>query len=146
MIFKEETFVIKVWNHLFDCCLCWFQNYQKGSLYETSNRMFWQRFECQFQLGCFYVRWLMLFERRWTPISEMNKELFLHYFFKKDKNTEKAEEITTTKVASSIAKEITNAELRFAVNEIDKSHGRPKKYQKKIPGKVMQSCKLEIMH
>ena len=88
----------------------------------------------------------MRFERRWSPISEMNKELFLHYFFKKDQNTEKAEEITVTEVASSTAKEITNAGLRFAVNKIDKSHGRLKKYQKKIPEKVMQSCKLEIMH
>ena len=29
-------------------------------------------------------------------------------------------------------KEISNAELRSVVNEIDKSHGRPKKYQKEI--------------
>ena len=64
----------------------------------------------------------------------MNKEHFLHYF--KIKNTEKAEEITVTKVVSSANKEITNAELRFAANEIDKSHGRPKKYQKEIPEKV----------
>ena len=33
-------------------------------------------------------------------------------------------------------KEISNAELRFVVNEIDKSHGRPKKYQKEIREKV----------
>ena len=33
-------------------------------------------------------------------------------------------------------KEISNAELRFVVNEIDKSHGRPKKYQKEIPETV----------
>ena len=61
----------------------------------------------------------MLFQRRWTPISEINKEQFLHYFFKKDKNTEKAEEITVTKVVSSATKEVPNAELSFAVNEID---------------------------
>ena len=54
-------------------------------------------------------------------------------FFKKDKNIEKAEEITVAKVFSSSMKETTNAELRFPVNEIDKSHGRPKKYQKEIP-------------
>ena len=66
----------------------------------------------------------------------MNKEHFLHYFKIKDKNTEKAEEITVTKVVSSATKEITNAELTFAANEIDKSHGRPKKYQKEIPEKV----------
>ena len=66
----------------------------------------------------------------------MNKEHFLHYFKIKDKNTEKAEEITFTKVVSSAKKEITNAELRFAANEIDKSHDRPKKYQKEIPEKV----------
>ena len=58
-------------------------------------------------------------------MSKMNKEQFLHYLKKKDKNTE---EITVTKVASSVTKKITNAELRFAVNEIDKSRGRPKKY------------------
>ena len=33
-------------------------------------------------------------------------------------------------------KKITNAELRFPVNETDKSHGRPKRYQKEIPEKV----------
>ena len=55
---------------------------------------------------------------------------------KKDKNTEKAGEITVTKVVSASTKEITNSELRFAVNEIDKSHGRPKKCQKEIPEKV----------
>ena len=66
----------------------------------------------------------------------MNKEHFLHYFKIKDKNTEKAEEITVTKVVSSATKEITNAELRFTANEIDKSHGRPMKYQKEIPEKV----------
>ena len=66
----------------------------------------------------------------------MNKEQFLHYFFKKNKNTEKAGEITVTKVVSSATKAITNAELRFAVNEIDKLHGRLKKYQKEIPEKV----------
>ena len=66
----------------------------------------------------------------------MNKKHFLHYFKIKDKNTEKAEEITVTKVVSSSTKEITNAELRFAANEIDKSHVRPKKYQKEIPEKV----------
>ena len=77
----------------------------------------------------------MLFQRRRTPISEMNKEHFLYYFKIKDKNTEKAKEITVTYVVSSATKEITNAELRFAANEIDKSHGRPKKYQKEIPEK-----------
>ena len=66
----------------------------------------------------------------------MNKEHFLHYFKIKDKNTEKAEEITLTKVVSSTTKEITNVDLRFAANEIDKSRGRLKKYQKEIPEKV----------
>ena len=47
-------------------------------------------------------------------------------FFKKDKNTEKTEEITVTNVVSSTMKETTNVELRCAVNQIDKSHGRPK--------------------
>ena len=66
----------------------------------------------------------------------MNKEHFLQYFEIKDKNSEKAEEITVTKVVSSATKEITNAELRFAANDTDKSHGRPKKYKKEIPEKV----------
>ena len=66
----------------------------------------------------------------------MNKDQFLHYFFKKDKNTEKTEEITVTKVVSFAMKEIMNTELTFAVNEINKSDGRPKKYQKEIPEKV----------
>ena len=52
---------------------------------------------------------------------------------KKGKNTEKAEEITFTKVVSSATKEITNVELMFPVNEIDKSHGSPKENQKEIP-------------
>ena len=64
----------------------------------------------------------------------MNKEQFLHYLKKKIKI--KAEEITVTKAVSSTTKEITNNELRFAVNEINKSLGRPKKYQKEIPEKV----------
>ena len=71
----------------------------------------------------------------------MNKEQFLHYFYKKDKNTENAEEITVTKVVSSTPTEITNGELRFAVNEIDKSHGRPKKYQKGVPEKVKREVR-----
>ena len=66
----------------------------------------------------------------------MNKEQFLHYFLKKDENIQKAEEITVTKVASSATKKLTNDELRFVVNEIDKLHGRPKKYQKELPEKV----------
>ena len=52
---------------------------------------------------------------------------------KKGKNTETAEKITFTKVVSSATKEITNVEVRFAVNEIDKLHGSPKKNQKEIP-------------
>ena len=68
--------------------------------------------------------------------SEMSKEQFLCYFSKKDKNSEKAEEIRVTKVVSSAMKEITNAALRFAVKEIDKSHGTPKKNRKEIPEKV----------
>ena len=54
----------------------------------------------------------MLFQRRSTPISEMNKQHFLHYFKIKDKNTKKAEEITLTKVVSSATKEITNEVCR----------------------------------
>ena len=30
-----KNLVIKVWNHLCYYCLSWFQNYQKGNLYET---------------------------------------------------------------------------------------------------------------
>ena len=68
----------------------------------------------------------------------MNKERFLSYFEKKDNNnTKNAKEITVTKVISSATKEITNAELRFVANEIDKSNGRPKKYQRDIPEKVI---------
>ena len=37
---------------------------------------------------------------------EMNKEQFLRYFSKKDKNSEKAEEISVTKVVSSATKEV----------------------------------------
>ena len=58
---------------------------------------------------------------------------FLHYFFKKDKNTGEAEEITVTKFVSSATKEIKSAKLRFVANEIDKQHGRPKI---EIPEKV----------
>ena len=64
----------------------------------------------------------------------MSKEQFLHYLKKKIKI--KSEEITVIKAVSSTTKEITNTELRFAVNEINKSLGRPKKYQKEIPEKV----------
>ena len=71
----------------------------------------------------------------------MNKEQFLHYFYKKDKNTENAEEITVTKVVSSATTEITNGELRFAVNEINKSHGRPEKYLKGILEKVKREVR-----
>ena len=81
MIFKEEKIVIKVWNYLCCYCLCWFQNCQEDSLYKTWNQMLSQRFKSQFQLGCFHVPWPMLFQRRWAPISKMNKEHFLHYFF-----------------------------------------------------------------
>ena len=74
----------------------------------------------------------------------MSQSSFFTILLKKDKNTEKAEEITVTKVVSSATKEISNVELRFAVNEIDKSHGRSKKYQKDILEKL--KGKLEIMH
>ena len=75
----------------------------------------------------------------------MNKDKFLHYFFKKHKNTEKAKEITSTKVVSSATKKITNAELNFGVNEIDKSHVSPKKYLKEIPKKVNREVENRVL-
>ena len=38
-----------------------------------------------------------------------------------------------------------NAELRFAVNKIDKSHGKPKKYQKEIPEKVKREVGNHVL-
>ena len=35
--------------------------------------------------------------------------------------------------------------MRFAVNEVDKSHGRPKKYQKKIPEKVKRGVGNHVL-
>ena len=75
--------------------------------------------------------------------SKMNKEQFLNYFKNKEKkSSEKAEEIIVTKVVSSATKEITNAELMFVTNEIEKSRARPKQYQKDVPEKL----KKEIGH
>ena len=65
--------------------------------------------------------------------NQRNEQKAVSSLLKKDKNTEKAEETIVTKVVSPATKEISNAELRFVVNEID---GRPKKYQKEIPEKV----------
>ena len=81
MIFNEETFVIKVWYHL--CCYLLFMLISKLSKrqsrwnFESNNS---QRFEFQFQLGCFYVLWLMLFQRWWTSISEMKKVVSSLFF------------------------------------------------------------------
>ena len=66
-------------------------------------------------------------------LAKWAKSSFFTIVLKKDKN---AEEITVTKVVTSATKKITNTELRFAVNEIDKLHDRPKKYQREIPEKV----------
>ena len=94
-----------------------------------------QRFECQFQLRCFYVFWLMLFR-------EMNKEQFLHYFSKKDKNSEKAEEISVTKVVSSATKEVLSWGLLLtkSINHMVHQRSIRKRFPKKLKGK------LEIMH
>ena len=73
-------------------------------------------------------------------LAKWTKAVSSLFCFKKDKNTEKVEEITVTKVVFSATKEISNAELRFAVNETDKSHGRSKKYQEEIPEKVKREA------
>ena len=44
--------------------------------------------------------------------------------------------MTITNDVTSAKKETTNAELRFAADEINKSDSRPKTYQKQIPEKV----------
>lgn len=72
----------------------------------------------------------------------MNKEKFLNYFKKNGKKTEQGEEIVVTKIVSAATKEVTNAELRFVADEVEKSHARPKQYQKDIPEKL----KKEIGH
>ena len=66
----------------------------------------------------------------------MNKEKFLRYFKKKENTSENDEDITITNVVTSVTKDVTNAELSFAVDEIKKSHSRPKQYQKQIPENV----------
>ena len=71
---------------------------------------------------------------------KMNKEKFLRYFKKKENTSENNEDVTVTNVVTSVTKDITNAELSFAANEIKKSHSRPKQYQKKIPEYV----KIEV--
>ena len=63
-------------------------------------------------------------------VRKMNKEKFLNYFNKKGKKTEQVEEIVVTKIVSPATKEVTNAELRFVADEVEKSHARPKQYQK----------------
>ena len=62
----------------------------------------------------------------------MNKEQFLCYFKKKENTFEKNEDITITHVITCTMKETTNAKLRFAADEINKSASRPKTYQKQI--------------
>ena len=51
----------------------------------------------------------------------MSKEKFLHYFKKKENTSEDNEDITITIVVTSVTKDITNAELSFATEEI-KNH------------------------
>ena len=53
---------------------------------------------------------------------KMNKEKFLRYFKKKENTSENNEDVTVTNVVTSVTKDITNAELSFAANEIKKSH------------------------
>ena len=81
----------------------------------------------------FYDLWLMLFQRWWTPISEINKEQFLHYFFKKDK-----------KLSSPLRKKslILSWGLLWtkSINHIVDQRSIRKRFPKKLKGK------LEIIH
>ena len=70
----------------------------------------------------------------------MNKEKFLRYFKKKENTSENNEDARITNVVTSVTKDITNAELSFAVGEIKKLHNRPEQYQKKI----LENLKIEV--
>ena len=63
----------------------------------------------------------------------MNKQQFLDYFINKRDESGKTEEPIVTKVASSITKNISNAELQYVSKEIESSRAKSKEYQKGIP-------------
>ena len=134
MIVKEETFVIKVSNHL--CCYYVDLKTIKKAVYmKLRIECFREDSNVSFDLDIFCS--LAHVVSTWLNSNQRNEQRAVSsLFFLKDKDTEKAEEITVIKVVSSATKETPNAELRFAVNEIDKSHGRPKKYSRKVKKEV----------
>ena len=96
---------------------------------EIQAQMFFCEF-CEISKNTFFIehlQWLLL---------KTNKEKFLRYFKKNENTSEDDEDITITNVVTSVAKDITNAELSFAADEIKKSHNRPKQYTKQIPESV----------
>ena len=71
--------------------------------------------------------------------TKMNKQKFLAYFAKKD-TAVGDEEIRITSIISAVTENVSNAELSFAEEEIEKCYKRPLQYQREIP----QSVKTEV--
>jgi len=68
----------------------------------------------------------------------MKKKDFLQYFKKRElvSNTNNENEVTITNIVTSATEDISNAELTFVEEEIQKSIKRPEKYQKAIPEQI----------
>ena len=72
----------------------------------------------------------------------MNKETFLAYFKKKSQSKDETDGIQITNVPTSVAENVTSAELAYAEEEMQKTYERPKKYQVEIPAKINKEVVL----
>ena len=76
-----------------------------------------------------------------TVLIEMNRKHFLAYFKKKSQaEVETDDEIQVTRILSAATENVSEAELTFAEEELNKSYSRPHRYSKDIP----DSVKIEV--
>ena len=68
--------------------------------------------------------------------KKMSKEKFLAYFKKKSKSQDETYGIQITNVLTSLAENVTSAELAYTEKEMQKTYKHPKKYQVEIPAKI----------
>ena len=72
---------------------------------------------------------------------------FLEYFKKTPQSKDETDSIQVTNVLTSVAENVTSAELAYAEENMQKTCKRPKRYQVKIPAKIKKklNCMQEIL-
>ena len=67
---------------------------------------------------------------------------FLEYFKKTPQSKDETDSIQVTNVLTSVAENVTSAELAYAEENMQKTCKRPKRYQVKIPAKIKKEVEL----